>query len=115
MDVSEKDKDFFSANGYLVVRNLLEPEFTSEILKEARQMIRGERWHPDWNPAGMRALQHLGNFSCLVNEALMARPASSAETSSLAKWHRKVRRFLLRKLWCHYFFRGGTISSRLGK
>jgi hypothetical protein len=48
MDVSEKDKDFFSSNGYLVVRNLLTPEFSGEILNEAMQIIRGERWHPNW-------------------------------------------------------------------
>jgi hypothetical protein len=52
MDVSKKDNDFFSSNGCLVVRNLLEPGLTSKILKEAVEVSRGKRWHPYRNPGG---------------------------------------------------------------
>jgi ectoine hydroxylase-related dioxygenase (phytanoyl-CoA dioxygenase family) len=77
--VAEEDEEFFSTNGYLVIRKLIEPKVCEEILRKAVEASRGERWHPDWNPRGLSALQQLGYFSHLVNESLMTILASRAQ------------------------------------
>jgi phytanoyl-CoA hydroxylase len=79
-DIAAEQQECFLSNGYVVIRNLIEPKVCQEILKEAEEMSCGARWHPDWNPAGMRSLQQLGNFSCVVNDVLMSNFVSRARS-----------------------------------
>lgn len=79
MSVTAKDEEAFSVNGYLVVRNLIEPKVCEEVLRKAVEASRGERWHPDWNSRSLNVLQQLGYFSHLVDESPMWTLVSRAQ------------------------------------